>query len=160
METNGSKYHPECFVCKSCEVPLKGSYKTKNGQPYCSDCHEKRFAEDCAKCKKKILSNYVVANGLHYHSACFVCNHCKKQFGQISYKMEKGTPYCITDWNHLFAKKCEYCKKPIKLGEESISISSLNAYYHVTCLKCSKCKTNLSNKRFKIVDEKPVCFDH
>ena len=74
---------------KNCGLPLKGSYMTKNGQPYCSDCHEKRFTEECAKCKKKILSNDVVANGVHYHSECFVCNHCKKQFSQLSYKIEK-----------------------------------------------------------------------
>ena len=138
LNANGSTYHPECFVCKNCEMPLKGSYVTKNGQPYCSTCHEKRFAEECAKCKKKIVSNHVVANGAHYHSECFVCHHCKKQFNELSYTIEKGSPYCITDWNNLFAKKCEYCKKPIKFGEENVSISSLNTYYHATCLKCSK----------------------
>ena len=160
LEANGNKYHPECFICKGCGFPLKESYITKNGQAYCSGCHEKQFAEECSKCKKKILSNSVVAVGVKYHPECFVCNHCKKQFDETSFKFENGSPYCIKDWNNLFAKKCGSCKKTIKLGEEGGFISSLNANYHVHCLKCPKCKTNLSNKQFKIVDGKPICFDH
>jgi hypothetical protein len=38
-------WHPECFTCASCDVPIRAGQKffAKDEQPYCSDCYTERF---------------------------------------------------------------------------------------------------------------------
>lgn len=163
IEAINSIWCPEHFTCSndSCQKLLQGiGFKGNNGYPYCTNCYKKLFGPDCGKCKEKIIDKSVIADGIKYHPDCFVCNHCSKKFGKSSYKLENDAPYCLEDWNKLYAKKCASCELPIKHGENGGLIGSLNAYYHSTCLNCAKCNANLSGGRFKIQEEKPVCISH
>lgn len=53
VEYKGNSWHDECFICYQCQKPIGSkSFITKNNNIYCSPCHEKKFAKQCACCKK------------------------------------------------------------------------------------------------------------
>ena len=50
VRVNGRKYHPDCFRCSSCEIPIKGQcFFHGDDQVYCTDCREV-FALRCYLC--------------------------------------------------------------------------------------------------------------
>ena len=51
----GHDWHPECFNCDKCRVPLSpDNFLEKNGRPYCPNCFDKLFLPKCFACSKPI----------------------------------------------------------------------------------------------------------
>ncbi len=62
VEYKGNSWHDECFTCYQCQKPIGSkSFIAKNDNIYCSLCHEKKFAKQCACCKK--VRDVVQING-------------------------------------------------------------------------------------------------
>lgn len=54
LRVKGRKYHPNCFRCSSCEIPIKGQcFFNGDGQVYCIDCREV-FALRCYLCDETL----------------------------------------------------------------------------------------------------------
>ena len=51
IEALGKKWHPDCFKCNTCEVPLSpNNFFEKAGKPYCEKDYHKMFSPPCAGC--------------------------------------------------------------------------------------------------------------
>lgn len=97
VTATGSRFHPECFVCSHCQIPLEciGFYQepeTKRNERlaqtpvddeearavrfYCHlDFHE-LFSPRCKSCKTPIEGEVVVACGSEWHVGHFFCAEC------------------------------------------------------------------------------------
>lgn len=53
VEYKHKVWHEECFICFECKQPIRSqSFLPKGDEFYCSACHEKKFAKNCARCKE------------------------------------------------------------------------------------------------------------
>ncbi|PRD28498.1 UNVERIFIED_CONTAM: Zasp52 [Trichonephila clavipes] len=93
-----------------------------------------------------------------WHLECFICTYCNKPFGNNSFYLEDGLPYCEKDWNELFTTKCVGCGFPIEAGDRWVE--ALNNNYHSQCFKCSVCQKNLEGQSFYAKGGKPFCKQH
>uniref|UniRef100_A0A914N5N6 LIM zinc-binding domain-containing protein n=1 Tax=Meloidogyne incognita TaxID=6306 RepID=A0A914N5N6_MELIC len=106
----GKAFHPECFVCPTCQKSLDGIQFTVDSEnsAYCLDCFHERFSPRCASCLKVIAPSgnetevaRVIAMDRSYHLDCYKCEDCglklnSKIEGQGCYPLE----------SHLFCKNC------------------------------------------------------
>jgi len=92
----GKDYHPECFTCNSCEVPLGSSFYPQEGKLYCAECLPK---PECAACGE-IISGEVARthSGLAFHPECFTCRTCHQRLVNSSYLVDpQGRHFCNMD---------------------------------------------------------------
>jgi len=78
---DGKLYHPECFRCASCGLPIKGDYlRGDNSEYYHPECYEKLHCPTCAHCNKPITEGkFISYEGKAYHPECYrkhVAPHC------------------------------------------------------------------------------------
>lgn len=99
-----------------------------------------------------------MALGKQWHPQCFACSYCKNAFGNNSFFLEDGLPYCEKDWNELFTTKCVGCNFPIEAGDRWVE--ALNNNYHSQCFKCTVCNKNLEGQSFYAKGGRPYCKSH
>ncbi len=70
----GWKWHPECFVCRSCSLGFKSNFLNVGGVPYHPECSPENVEVSnskavCAACKELVLEGQTVrvANVLYHH---------------------------------------------------------------------------------------------
>ncbi|XP_040564616.1 paxillin homolog 1 [Lepeophtheirus salmonis] len=67
-------YHPECFACHFCNRTLDGvqAFYTDD-LIICKEDYEKRYAQTCEKCEKKILDETIIKteDDIYYHKLCY-----------------------------------------------------------------------------------------
>jgi hypothetical protein len=60
VAAEGRAYHPEHFICASCQSPLEGqSYVPQDSLLYCQRCYRERFGVRCAVCGLAIEGKYL-----------------------------------------------------------------------------------------------------
>lgn len=152
---------PDHFHCNNmhCKTPLIDiGFVEEQGQLYCEICYEAFLAPICNKCNVRIKGDCLNALDKQWHPDCFICAYCKKPFGNNSFYLEDGLPYCEKDWNELFTTKCIACGFPIEAGDRWVE--ALNNNYHSQCFKCSLCSKNLEGQSFYAKGGKPFCKQH
>nr|CAI5847507.1 unnamed protein product [Callosobruchus analis] len=157
----GKIWCPNHFICAtpSCRRPLQDlGFVEEKGQLYCEYCFEKYLAPTCAKCSTKIKTDCLKAIGKNFHPECFNCVYCGKLFGNSSFFIEDGSPYCEADWNELFTTKCFACGFPVEAGDRWVE--ALNNNYHSQCFNCTMCKKNLEGQSFFAKGGRPFCKNH
>ncbi|XP_013774395.1 PDZ and LIM domain protein Zasp-like isoform X7 [Limulus polyphemus] len=157
----GKTWCPEHFHCSNaqCHRHLQDvGFVEEQGQLYCELCYEAYLAPACAKCGNRIKGDCLNALDKQWHPDCFVCNYCKQPFGNSSFYLEDGLPYCEKDWNELFTTKCVGCGYPIEAGDRWVE--ALNNNYHSQCFKCSICHKNLEGQSFYAKGGRPFCKAH
>jgi hypothetical protein len=157
----GRIWCPEHFICvnANCKRPLADiGFVEEKGDLYCEYCFEQYLAPSCTKCAKKVKGDCVNAIGKQYHPECFICSYCGRQFGNQSFFLEEGEPYCENDWNELFTTKCISCGFPIEAGDKWVE--ALNNNYHSQCFNCTMCKRNLEGQSFYAKGGRPFCKNH
>ena len=66
MTALGKQWHPEHFVCSSCNTSLRNTgFMEENGRLFCEKCYLDFFASRCDLCKKVIQG---VSKGEHFES--------------------------------------------------------------------------------------------
>ena len=56
----GKKWHPNCFKCNTCEIPLSpNNFFEKAGKPYCEKDYHKMFSPPCAGCGEPIKDSVI-----------------------------------------------------------------------------------------------------
>ncbi|KAH9393519.1 LIM domain-binding protein 3 [Tyrophagus putrescentiae] len=152
---------PNHFVCANtlCKRSLEeNGFVEEQGRLYCESCYETHFAPACAKCNQRIKGDCLNALDKQWHPNCFSCSYCKKPFGNSSFYLEDGFPYCEKDWNDLFTTKCVGCGLPIAAGDKWVE--ALNQNYHSNCFRCTVCKGNLEGQSFFAKGGRPFCRAH
>ncbi|XP_022648795.1 PDZ and LIM domain protein Zasp-like isoform X2 [Varroa destructor] len=174
-------------ICASCNVPIRGPFVSAIGkswcpahfmcanatcrrdlmdcgfveernQLYCETCFENYMAPSCSKCHQRIKGDCLKAMDRPWHPTCFTCSYCRRPFGNNSFYLEDGKPYCEKDWNDLFTSKCFGCGYPIEAGDRWVE--ALNNNYHSTCFKCTVCHNALEGQSFYAKAGKPYCRLH
>jgi hypothetical protein len=106
----GKPFHPECFVCPSCQKSLDGIPFTvsKENVAYCLDCYHERYSPRCAVCLKAIAPSgnevevaRVIALDKSFHVDCYRCEDCGLK---LNSKVEGAACYPLQ--GHLFCKDC------------------------------------------------------
>ncbi|KAF7658436.1 hypothetical protein LDENG_00013010 [Lucifuga dentata] len=155
----GRSWHPEEFTCSQCKAVLdEGGFFEERGSVYCTNCHDNRYAPNCAKCKKKITGEIMHALKMTYHVQCFKCAACKTPIRNQAFYMEEGEPYCERDYEKMFGTKCHGCDFKIDAGDRFLE--ALGYSWHDTCFVCALCQINLEGKTFYSKKDKPLCKGH
>lgn len=79
-----------------------------------------------------IICQVITSGGIMFcdqpwHKECFVCSGCRKELCEEDFMSRDDYAFCLDCYNHLYAKKCATCTKPI-IGE----LFSLIWSYHET----------------------------
>jgi paxillin len=110
----GKRWHPECFVCSSCQSAFPGGQFFERGQmPYCPSCYQNPRAapsaaapvvapSSSAKCRG-CGQGVVVAQALQaldalWHPEHFVCATCRRPFVNGQFYELGGQPVCPADY--------------------------------------------------------------
>ncbi|XP_054724773.1 PDZ and LIM domain protein Zasp-like [Uloborus diversus] len=149
-------FHCNNLHCKTNLIDI--GFVEEQGQLYCENCYEAYLAPICNKCNVRIKGDCLNAVDKQWHPQCFICAYCSKPFGNNSFYLEDGLPYCEKDWNELFTTKCIACGFPIEAGDRWVE--ALNNNYHSQCFKCSICNKNLEGQSFYAKGGKPFCKQH
>jgi hypothetical protein len=157
----GKDWHPECFVCQTpgCGVPLQQTGFIENkGTVFCRTCFERDFAYTCAKCDEKIIGDVMHALNQTWHMQCFVCAACGKPFLDGIFHWQNEKPYCVDDYNKIFATFCRGCDLRVEAGDQYIE--ALGHSWHDNCFTCATCHVDLRNSGFYNRNSLPVCKAH
>lgn len=161
MTAMGKNWCPDHFLCAnaSCRRSLQDiGFVEEQSKLYCEHCYESYMAPVCRKCGHRIKGDCLNALEQTWHPECFVCSYCKTAFGNSSFYLEDGMPYCEKDWNELFTTKCVGCGFPIEAGDRWVE--ALNNNYHSQCFKCTICHKNLEGQSFFAKGGRPFCKAH
>jgi paxillin len=90
----GGKWHPSCFVCLACELPVEGSMAAVNGRPLCGSCLQ-QSKPCCPTCGKPVDGTHKEVLGHAYHDDCFLCTEagCSLEAGAMA---RAGWPVCTS----------------------------------------------------------------
>ncbi|CAH0718804.1 unnamed protein product, partial [Brenthis ino] len=116
-----TQWHPDCFVCKDCQNPVKGktfyamegkpecrepfhggSFFEHEGQPYCETHYHGKRGSLCAGCHKPIAGRCITAMFRKFHPEHFVCAFCLRQLNKGTFKEQNDKPYCHACFDKLF----------------------------------------------------------
>ncbi|KAH7965849.1 hypothetical protein HPB49_011443 [Dermacentor silvarum] len=177
IKAMNNNWHPQCFRCEICTIPLADQGFIKNaGRALCHECNAKEKAAACGKyicykCHGIIDDMPLKFRSEPYHpyhfncTACgveltaearehFVCAKCEKPFLGHRHYEKKGLAYCETHYHQLFGNLCYICNNVI--GGDVFT--ALNKAWCVHHFACSVCDQKMSQKtKFFEVDLKPVC---
>ena len=157
IQAIGKKYHPDHFVCVTCEKPLgTSSFYETDGQPNCEQCYNNIYCPMCGFCGKAITDRCVTAMNKKWHVSCFVCNSCCNPFQNGAFYEKNGMPYCNNCFQGTFATRCAGCNQ-VATGK---IINALNQQWHSQCFACAYCRRPFNGGAFYEKDGKPYCEAH
>lgn len=155
MQALGRTYHPEHFMCGSCNNPLgTGSFFELAGQAHCQRCYQLQFCPKCAHCNQAITDRCVTALDKKWHVHCFVCTQCTSPF-QGNFFERDGRPYCDKCFHQVFAPRCRSCNQPV-LGD---CVNALGAQWHPEHFNCQYCRRAFTGTFFEY-EGMPYCEAH
>lgn len=155
MQALGRTYHPEHFMCGSCNNPLgTGSFFELAGQAHCQRCYQLQFCPKCAHCNQAITDKCVTALDKKWHVNCFVCTQCTAPFSGNFFERD-GRPYCGNCFHSVFAPRCRSCNQPV-LGD---CVNALGAQWHPEHFNCQYCRRAFTGTFFEY-EGLPYCEAH
>lgn len=93
----GKTWDPDCFVCNNGQCGRKlmdVGFVEEGGRIYCEYCFEQYLAPSCAACARPVVGDCLNAIDRQWHPDCFACAACRKPFGNNTFFLEDGKPYC------------------------------------------------------------------
>lgn len=60
-----------------------------------------------------ITSGGITFHDQPWHKECFLCSGCRKELCEEEFMSRDDYPFCLDCYDHLYAKKCAACTKPI-----------------------------------------------
>ncbi|KAG1706989.1 Four and a half LIM domains protein 2 [Nymphon striatum] len=164
-------WHSGHFCCWQCDETLTGQrYVLRDEHPYCTNCYEQVFANQCEECSKSIGIDSKFANDFwcspidgcpgqsdavlricHTKTnigmkPAFLCNKCRvslvdKPFGSKSEKV-----YCANCYDAAFATRCDGCGEIFRAGTKKMEYKGRQ--WHEKCFCCCVCRTTIGTKSF------------
>eukprot|EP01091_Cochliopodium_minus_P016211 TRINITY_DN5_c0_g1_i1.p1 TRINITY_DN5_c0_g1~~TRINITY_DN5_c0_g1_i1.p1 ORF type:complete len:662 (-),score=226.75 TRINITY_DN5_c0_g1_i1:175-2160(-) len=153
----GKKWHPEHFVCTTCNSPFGGgSFYERGGYPYCQEhYYNSSSASKCAACQQTIQGDCVNAIGQQWHTNCFVCQYCQKSFTNGQFYEMNGMPYCEIHYYSNTGSMCGACNKPIT-GK---AVNALGRSWHPEHFVCGFCYNSIGGGNYTEKDDKAFCSE-
>jgi len=157
LTAGGKTYHPDHFVCHSCNSPLGTTpFYDLNGKSTCHKCYEREYLPSCGQCSRPIEGSCLSALGKKWHPEHFVCTRCLNPFQGGRFFEKGGRGYCEKDYFDTFGEKCAACGGAIS-GE---SINALGKRYHAQHFVCSHCQVPIGSGNFYDIGGRPYCSQH
>jgi hypothetical protein len=136
------QYHPDCFVCVSCQQPFpEGEFLVHEGQPFCDPCHNELFAVRCSSCQQPVTGRCIEVGNKKWHVEHFACEACGTPLAGKPYKEDDGSIFCAT-CKAARARRvekdngmCGQCKMPI-IGEYIMLRGQRMHPKHFRCEEC------------------------
>ena len=104
-----------------------------------------------------ILSReYTEAAGQNWHKEHYCCTDCDDQLHNKSSTSHEGRVIC----GRCFAKyapNCHRCKEAIGVGQKKLSVKG--RHYHRGCFVCKRCREDLVEERYSVIDDDIICSD-
>ncbi|XP_062536136.1 LIM and senescent cell antigen-like-containing domain protein 1 isoform X2 [Armigeres subalbatus] len=151
IKAMAANWHPDCFTCEQCRIPLADSGFIRNqNRALCHDCN-KREKDDglekhmCNKCHGAIDDAPLRFRGEVYHGYHFNCTACGAELDSSAREVKNRTGYAANDMNELYCLRCHdrmgipicgACRRPI---EERV-VTALGKHWHVEHFVCAKCE--------------------
>lgn len=122
----GKEYHPEHFLCVSCNESLNGArfVLTADGRyPCCVPCYEQNFTHMCRRCGGRIGldSKDMSYKDTHWHEACFACHKCKAPLEGKPFANKNALVFCGDCYDAEFASRCDACGDSFRPGMKKVS---------------------------------------
>ncbi|XP_059886585.1 four and a half LIM domains protein 5 [Delphinus delphis] len=158
MKFKGNYWHETCLVCEHCRQPIgaKPLISTESGN-YCVPCFEMEFAHYCSFFKEAITSGGIMFCDQPWHKECFLCSGCRKELCEEDFMSRDDYAFCLDCYNHLYAKKCATCTKPIIGLRDTKFICFQDRQWHSECFNCGKCSVSLVGKGFLTHNKEIFC---
>lgn len=154
VEAGGGHYHLEHFACDQCQALLYDNlFFEHEKQVYCEECNKNILAPRCAGCKNPVLKGYINALDSMWHTECFCCVVCKKNFNGKVFHVFQNQPYCEQHYHEKRGSVCATCKDPIVGG----FVNACGQKFHPEHFICSYCKQKLSGGTYKVILDKVYC---
>ena len=115
----GKDFHPEHFVCVSCNESLTGNqYVLTDDHPCCIPCYEQNFTHKCSCCQTRIGldSKDMSYQDLHWHEDCFKCRRCKITLVEKPFAAKNSLIFCAGCYDAEFATRCDACGDTFRPG--------------------------------------------
>ncbi|XP_076370264.1 LIM and senescent cell antigen-like-containing domain protein 1 isoform X1 [Tachypleus tridentatus] len=136
-----NSWHPHCFLCHLCQVPLSDQgFFSNAGRALCHDCNTKEKAAFsgkviCVKCRGVIDEDPLRISDETYHPYHFNCSKCGVELTSDA-RMVKKELYCLRCHDTMGIPICGACHRPI---EERV-VHALGKQWHVEHFVCAKCE--------------------
>ncbi|CAF1266367.1 unnamed protein product [Adineta steineri] len=146
-------FHPDCFHCYLCHIPLLDiGFSKNNGRALCRECYTKEKLKDsntserfCSTCQQMIENKYIKYKGECYHAYHFQCSSCRIELDENAREI-RGLLYCLSCHNKLDLPVCAACRRLI----DDRVVSALGKQWHVEHFCCARCaQPFLGNKHFE-----------
>ncbi|KAI9266076.1 hypothetical protein BY458DRAFT_437655 [Sporodiniella umbellata] len=135
-------FHPNCFTCWDCNIPVASSYlphPTHPMQPLCERDYFKRLELVCSECQEPLFGTYIVAVNKKYHPEHFSCHECSVIFGpEDCYYEHQDQVYCHFHYSTRFAVACAGCSMAILKQYVEIEREECIDHWHPECYMIQK----------------------
>ncbi|CAH8444189.1 unnamed protein product [Heterobilharzia americana] len=133
----------------------------------------------CTGCRRSISDQYLYRiHGLTWHESCAICSVCSAELVEVCFIVNKNELLCRRDYDRLYATKCTNCRQPMRSHElfmrakhststsrnspnpPTLSSSSQELIFHVSCFTCSICQQPIAAGEAYIIDPvscRPIC---
>jgi len=105
-------WHPACWRCEGCGLPLPASFVPRGGFGYHPDCYEQRFGLRCSVCQEVIKGQYF---------------------------QHEGRPVCARDYQARLAARCVVCNQALTGAFVRNGFGQTVCERHRDALKCASC---------------------
>ena len=90
----GLTYHPECFACSECKLPIMDKfYTTDQGRWLCEE-HYRLTLPRCYVCDLPVMERMLTAMDRQFHPSCFTCSVCSMVLDGKTFMAEGDTVHC------------------------------------------------------------------
>ena len=94
MVVAGLSYHPQCFACSECELPIMDKfYTTDEGRWLCEDDY-RMTKPKCYVCQLPVMERMLTAMDRQFHPSCFRCALCDAALEGLPFLTSGGTVNC------------------------------------------------------------------
>lgn len=153
----GRCWHPEHFVCSSCQKQLQNTmFVFEEESIFCEKCYEKKFAKTCHSCRRPIVGSCITAQDLSWHEEHFRCSRCNADLTQgEGFSMEANQLLCGDCYGETYGATCGGCGQ--KIGGDQLWVEALDKQWHSQCFTCTICRNPLEGGTFLAKLGRPYC---
>merc|ERR1719350_2405560 len=145
----GLSYHPDCFACSECSLPILDKFFTTDEGRWLCEEHYRLTKPRCSVCNMPVMERMLTAMDRQFHPACFTCSVCDSMLDGKPFMAEGDIVHCRDCYAKFKAAQCYRCGDAIvsAVGKRMTLITCDGKHYHYQCYSCKQCGKNLNGKQ-------------